>query len=207
MRARRFTWSAPLVAVLILVGMAAPAQASVVTTTKYYSYSQNRYFNSGPLSTCFTANLSGQIKVVFTKDTVSPSTTAMTSYYLVNPKLNVQARNCSTAALKTMTSWSIRQTWWDYNCLLTPSISAGFPWGIQVTATPNCGNENSADHLTTYGAYSSVTQNNSGTPVKLGSLRGAQSGRCFSASVRATVYIKSVSDSFNLNTYKLCYTA
>lgn len=207
MTTSRPLWLVTLLSALLVVLTAPSASAATVTTTKYYSYSQNRYFTSTPLQTCFTANLSGRIKVVFTKNTTSPSTSAVTSYFLTDPKLNVQARNCSTGALKTMTKWSVKQSWWDFTCSLSPSISAGYPWGITVTATPNCGSEDVANRTTTYGKYSQVNQYNSGYPVRLGTVRGSQTSRCFSAGTRSTAWVGNTSDTFNLTSYKICYSA
>ncbi|GGL41005.1 hypothetical protein H9L10_08110 [Phycicoccus endophyticus] len=197
---------APILAALLVVATTTVASATTVKTTKYYPYSQNRYFKSTHLKTCFTANLSGRIQVVFSKNTASPATTAFTNYTLVNPTLNVQARNCSTGKLKTMSKWRVKQSWWDYKCSLHASVSAGFPWGISVSATPNCGRTRTANRQTGYGRVAQVTQFNSGAPVHLGSIVRAQSGRCFSAGTTVTAWSGGRSDTFNLRNYKICYS-
>lgn len=104
--------------------------------------------------------------------------------------------------MKIGTKADLTQRWyWPYSgCSLNPSISAGFPWAVQVTATPICSNSGKAavrkSSPTSSPATNYFAQANTGSPASFSGWRDQV--LCLGYTATVHVYKGSISDSFTI---------
>jgi hypothetical protein len=160
-----------LAAMLLPLLVAGPAHASGPsngsTYTKSFRVKKDRYFDT--VNRCVRVTLRGKIRFTVRYDN------SYTAFYrdrkVLRPAMTVTTYdNCSKSRTKLATYKIVmRQHWASSTCSTGVSIGVSAPWGVSVSASPNCEKANLARRKTSYtGRASSRTQYNSDTVVRFG---------------------------------------
>jgi hypothetical protein len=148
------------IVVMSLMSAFIATQPAHATTSKSYMVSQSTY--SSTLGRCIRVTLAGTI----TYDTYWV-TSGNAQYYanrkVTAPRMIVETYvNCYTTTAASVTSLDMSQTWYDQysHCSGNLGLSAGYPWGISVQPTVNCGTTTVATQTTAvhYGVSSTYYQ-------------------------------------------------
>ncbi|WP_329105051.1 hypothetical protein OG792_31495 [Micromonospora sp. NBC_01699] len=214
---------APLALALVMIGSAVAAGATMASAATTYtrSYTIVKEFYSQPLKRCVRVTLWGS--VTFQTKVRNEWAGRITDYVnrkIENPTVRASILDKCGAGAKpaTATKASVNQRWYDHNCAVEPSISAGFPWAISVGATAKCGSVKTASRTSSYGKGKTYTQYNSGRPVswkdgKAGSVpqsvtdsRGKVStfAFCLGATATVKIYVGTKDDSWVAKDLKAC---
>jgi len=151
--------------------VAVPAHASGppdgATYTRKFRVAKMRYFDT--VHRCARITLRGKIKFTVRYD--NGYTAFYRSRKVLHPSMTVTTfNNCSSSRVKANTyKFVMRQLWASSTCSTGVSIGVSAPWGVSVSASPNCDKAKLARRKTSYSGYtSSRTQYNSDTVVKFG---------------------------------------
>ena len=209
-----------LVVLFASVVAAQPAAASGTcsnTTPQYceydwtnhaYDYLITKDVFSTPLNMCFHLILEGTVKYQ-TKSVLYTAGFYFRNFTLTNPEVSVYTKSsCARTAgfVYTAKGADLSQSWYDYDCNVTPSIGVGYPWSIKVGVTQHCGNENLAYHKTTPRATGGAefAQYNSGSPATWKVTTLGRTVVCLTVSAAAVVYKGSSPDSVTLSESLVC---
>jgi len=190
----------------VILGPANPAQAASLTHNMKVTYHNSWLFKSRAIHRCITFRTHGTIKYTAVVVPLRPPIIEIKfkNIRLVNPVITATVQwlrsNGSCGAKKRLSKLSLGQHWAGYACGFNPSLSAGFPWGVSLSAAwPNCGNRRQAGYTSTYTKNSSFyKQSNSGSPAHFGNVTidHTQRAPSFGVFSSAVAYVGSRSDSY-----------
>ncbi|MDX2823045.1 hypothetical protein Sipo8835_24385 [Streptomyces ipomoeae] len=193
----------------LVMGMA-PDAGAVATTSHSKPYSATVSMWSKPLQRCVYVKFTGRIEFKhYYWQMKGAKDHAYTGVKLKDPTMTAtNYTSCSGGKRAKLTKLEMTQRWYESTkCKLNASVSGGYPWGVYVAPTVECGKRKAAQRETTYNeTLWKYQQSNTGRPAKFdGTVRVSLKKEKLCLSVRPTVtaYVKGKSDSWT-KTVKVC---
>jgi hypothetical protein len=216
---RRMATSAVITGLVSALLVALPAtEASAVSWkphTKSYSKTSKFYFK--PLKRCIRTTLTGKVSFKFAKISGGKSGTRYTykDIKIVNPKMVVKVlTKCKGGKAAKLSKAQLTQRWYESRkCSLNVGVAAGYPWGVTLIPTKECGKRKAGVLKTTYSPNKSkYTQYNTGRPLYFkGRLqinkpinKKVDTRLCISGRPTVTAYVGGKSDSWT-GTKRMCF--
>ena len=168
------------------------------------TYSKSWVFRSHHIRRCVTYRVSGTIyytAVAMPNPRNPPPEIAYKAITLTDPVLSATVTRYTSAGRCTsgvsLTKLTMGQYWSGYSCSYNPSLSVSWPFGVSVSAWPNCGNKRQAGYTAPYGSYKVYTQWNSGSPTVFANdtVAQGQPAPCYGVYVSALEWVGGSSDS------------
>jgi hypothetical protein len=137
------------------------------------AYDNQWTFISKPLRMCMLIDVSGKLKAHH-RQAYSDSSPwyDWTKLRMRRPKMTMitgkragPRGGCDYTHPVKLEKATMVQQWYDTDCSLSATVTAGAPWSIAVTPTYYCKRHRVANRTTTYGHGHSFQQSNSGYPV------------------------------------------
>lgn len=211
-----------LVSGIVVASQTSAEAAKPTSKANTDTYSSTNYVTFAENGECIKYTLDGKVTYTAVKGPKEIGGSLRT-YYLKDIKLRAPRlrfwavkydtvkHSCTTRTAK-FKKLGARQVWRGYSCSYNPSISVGVPWGVSLSAWPNCGNKKAANYGSTYANLTRGTQLRSDTVIKFGRYDYNQrdtdpkTGACYGGRVKLALQTGSIDSTKTSPRAKVCLT-